>query len=69
MVFTASPSISLDRWRWRHGIGIVAQAVHGQVILDERVIDERQHLAMLGQTLIERLHGALAQLAIRLVEQ
>ncbi len=52
-----------------HGIGITAQAVHGQLILDERVIDERQHLAMLRQTLIERLHGAPPQRAVGFVEQ
>ena len=42
--------------------------VHGQMVLDESVVNKRENLAVLRKTIVQNVHGALPQHAIRLVE-
>ena len=51
-----------------HRIRITAQPVHSQMILNERVVDEGQHLLVTGKPLIKRIHGGLSQLPIGIVQ-
>jgi hypothetical protein len=53
----------------RQRIGISAQTIHGKIVLNEGVVDEGQHLAMLRKFFIEGFHGTLAQSPVRIMEQ